>query len=283
MTGRIPARALRLAAAGFGAAAMLAMSAGAASASETLYSNQPAAKPKPGNLVSQAFEATSTSEFGGEVELAGGPHIAQSVQIGMSSWACETGTWTGPSECITAKGAKFEWPLTVNIYNVGPANTIGSLIKSVTQTVKIPYRPSQNNKKCTGESAGAWWDMYAKECFHGKFAKVSLKLGKVSLPAQVIVTVAYNTSDYGAVPQRPQPCNSTTAGCPYDSLNVAVAEPATETATPTVGSDPAPADAYLSSTWGGAYCDGGLAGTGSLRPDLGCWLGYQPLIAIKGM
>ncbi len=280
MTGRIPARARRMVAAGFGAAAMLAMSAGAASAAETLYSNQPG-KPTPGNVVSQAFEATSTSEFGGEVELAGGAHIGQSIQIGMSSWACETGTWTGPSECITAKGAKFEWPLTVNLYNVGPANTIGSLIKSVTQTVKIPYRPSQNNKKCTGESAGGWYDMASKECFHGKYAKVSLKLGKVSLPAQVIVTVAYNTSDYGAAPQRPQPCNSTTAGCPYDSLNVGLTEP--PSVAPAVGGYPAPADAFLSSTWGGAYCDGGLLGTGSLRPDTGCWLGYQPLIEIKGM
>src|SRR6202035_5080847 len=105
MTGRIPARALRLVVAGFGAAAMLAMSARAARAGGTLFSNQPG-KPKPGNVVSQAFEATSTSEFGGEVELAGGPHVAQSILIGMSSWACESGTWTGPSPCVTAKGAK---------------------------------------------------------------------------------------------------------------------------------------------------------------------------------
>jgi hypothetical protein len=282
MTGRIPARALRLAAAGFGAAAMLAMSAGAASANETLYSNQPG-KPKPGNINSQPFEASSTSEAGGQVELAGGARIGQSIQIGMSSWACETGSWNGPSECVTTKGAKFEVPLTVNLYNVGPANAVGSLITSVTQTVRIPYRPSQNNKKCTGEDAGAWYDMSSKTCFHGKFAKVTVKLGKVALPAQVIVTVAYNTSDYGAVPQRPQPCNSTSAGCPYDSLNVALAEPGTEMATPSVGSDPAPADGYLSSTWGGAYCDGGLSGTGSLRLDSGCWLGFQPLLAIKGM
>ena len=29
--------------------------------------------------------------------------------------------------------------------------------------------------------------------------------------------------------------------------------------------------------------DGGLLGTGSLRPDVGCWLGYQPLFEIKGI
>jgi hypothetical protein len=90
MTGRIPARAAKLVAALLATTAVLAVIAGAASAAGTVIYNN-IASPLPGNLPSVGFEATSASEFGGQVELAGASATKTTVTVGMSSWACESG------------------------------------------------------------------------------------------------------------------------------------------------------------------------------------------------
>ena len=64
MTGKIP----KAIGAIFVATAALALAAGTASAG-TVYNNIP--KPIPGNVASLGFEATQTSEFGGQVQFAG--------------------------------------------------------------------------------------------------------------------------------------------------------------------------------------------------------------------
>ncbi|MBI2356982.1 hypothetical protein HYV12_02965 [Candidatus Dojkabacteria bacterium] len=43
---------------------------------------------------------------------------------------------------------------------------------------------------------------------------------------------------------------------------------------------PTAMDAYLNSTWGGAYCDSNL-GTGTFRLDAGCWGGYLPAFRVE--
>jgi len=265
MNGRIPASAVKLAASLAAAIASLAIAAGAASASGTvIYNSMPS--PMPGNVPSQAFEATSTSEFGSEIEAAGPNASKLKVKVGMSSWACQSGSATDDS-CTTVKGAKFEWPVTLHIYTVGPENSVGTLVASITKTFKMPYRPSANPTKCPGE--GGWYMM--GNCFHGKLFKIAFPLKGVVLPKPAIVAVAYNTSDFGTEPQR----SIAPEGGPYDSLNVAL------TGTATVGSQPQPEDGYLDSTWGGAYCDGGSSGTGSFRLDSGCWGGSQPLVTVE--
>lgn len=160
MTGKIPKPVGVILA----ALAILALSASVASAAgSTIYSNL--SKPKPKNTVSQAFEATSTSEFGGAVSFAGAPPKRKnpSVTIVLSSWACQEGTGTG---CKTTPGAKFAWPVTVKLYDVGPAGTVGALISESTKTLNIPYRPSANNTLCTPNNEGAVG--YSAQCFHGK-------------------------------------------------------------------------------------------------------------------
>jgi hypothetical protein len=253
------------------ALAILAVSASVASAATTIYNNVP--KPKPKNTSSVGFEARSTSEFGGAVGFAGAApkRTNPSVTIVLSSWACQEGTGTG---CKTTPGAKFAWPVTVKLYNVGAGGVVGSPIVESTKTLNIPYRPSANNKLCTPNEEGAVG--YSKECFHGKETSFTFPLTG-TIPNEVIISVSYNTSDYGATPQRPQPCNSTPAGCPYDSLNVGLEE---ETGA-TVGNQPRPEDTYVNSIWTGAYCDNGAAGTGTFRLDEGCWAGFQPLFTLK--
>jgi hypothetical protein len=285
MTGRIPARAARLVAAILAATAISAIVAGGAGASTVIYNNFPT--PFPGNVPSQAFQATQTSQFGGQVEFAGATATTTSVVVGMSSWGCESGSWFAHN-CSTAAGAKFEWPVTLRIYTVGTLNAVGTKIAELTKTFKMPYRPSAS-PRCTGANAGKWFR--TGTCFNGKLFKISFSLRGVSLPSKAIISVSYNTSNYGSEPQAPKPCDSEPQGCPYDSLNVALTEPklngkeeAEGPVAPSVGADPAPEDAYQNSTTAGNYCDAGLGGTGTFRLDSGappCWTGYQPLFLVS--
>jgi hypothetical protein len=265
MSGRIPSRRGLLALLVTTGLVLGAAASANAMVSETIYNSIPS--PLPGNVPSLGFEATSTSEFGGAVEVASPSKAITKVTVGMSSWACESGGAEDGS-CVTTPGAKFEWPVTVKVYSVGAGNSVGTQVAQLTKVFKMPYRPSAS-AKCAGN--GGWYRMGS--CFHGKLFKINFMLKGVTFPSKAIVAVAYNTSDYGAVPARPQACN-TNNNCPYDSLNVAL------TGTPTVGSAPLPEDAFLSSTWGGAYCDNGTGGTGSFRLDAGCWGGFQPEIQV---
>jgi hypothetical protein len=261
MSGKIPARLVGLVTGVLAAGAILAMttaSAGAMVSYTPIYDNIPA--PLPGNEPSEAFEATSTSQFGGEVELAAATKDTTKVTVTLSSWACQSGG-AEDGTCVSAKGAKFSWPVTLNLYTPGVGDSVGTQIASLTKTFKMPYRPSAIATKCAGN--GGWYKQ--GNCFHGKLFKISFVLRGVTIPSKAIVSVAYNTSNYGAEPQYPKTCNNAPSGpdeCPYDSLNVGGVEGA-----PSVGSDPQPKSVYVSSTWSGAYCDGGAAGTGSFRFD----------------
>jgi hypothetical protein len=287
MVERIPARAGRTFVALLFASAVLGASAVSASAeTEVVYNNLP--ESNPGNVVSESFEATQTAQFGGLVELAGAARKGGTVTVAMSSWGCQQGAWTGTPECHTEAGAKFPEAITLNINELGPSNEVGPLLKTVTKTFNILYRPSQNNKKCKGEHGepdGGWYYGPLHSCFHGKYTRITFPVGKFTWPSKAIVSVAYNTSDYGAEPQRPQPCNSEAQGCGYDSLNVGLTEPPNpESPTavpPSVGSDPLAESIYQNTKYAPYYCDGGAGGTGTFRLDQGCWTGYQPLIEVK--
>lgn len=281
MTGRIPARAARRALTILAVGAISALAPASAGATGTpIYNNIPGSLPP--NVVSQAFQATQLGEFGGQVEFTAPSLNKTTVTVVMSSWACQKGNWS-QATCETEKGAKFQWPVTLHIYSVGTLNAVGTLVTSQTRTFNMPFRPSDSTK-CTG---GRW---YAKgQCFHGKAFKITFPLKGVVLPSKAIISVAYNTSGYGTEPQGySKPCNSTTAGCPYDSLNVGLTEPANEEkpepVAPSVGADPAPEAAYQNSTTAGNYCDKGIGGTGTFRLDAGppppCWTGYQPLFEV---
>lgn len=258
MTARIPARVAKLLAMLVASTALGAIAAGSAGA-EIVYNNIPT--PLPGNVVSQAFEATSTSEFGGEVEFGNSARHATAAVVEMSSWACQN--LQSGSACKTTPGASFEWPITLNVYEVGPGRAPGALIGSKTSTFKIPYRPSPS-KKCTLTSEGVVG--WSSHCWSGKAFKIKFALEGLALPSQAIISVAYNTTDYGAAPTH-------SADVGEDSLNVGYSAPGEPVSA--VGSSPFPNDGYLSSSWSGAYCNG-AEGTGTFRLDSGCYGGYQP-------
>lgn len=241
---------------------------------------------------SEAFEAQSASEFGDEVGLASTTGHLQTLSVLFDSYACSVkGHWnTGATDpCLTNAGDTFTHPITANIYAASSNGVPGALLESVTQTFTIPYRPSADPTNCPGGSgsgidAGSqWFNAVSGKCQYSVSTVLRFTFsGTVSLPSDVIWTVAFNTSDYGANPLRPQPCNLTDQGCPYDSLNVGTK---TFSGAPYIGTDVDPNGAFLNSSWAGAYCDGGAAGTGSLRLDTNttgtCWLGFTPLAEIK--
>ncbi|HYW72835.1 MAG TPA: hypothetical protein VE961_17555 [Pyrinomonadaceae bacterium] len=250
---------------------LLCAAAGAAAQGLPIYNDIPS--PLAGNYPSQPFQAQQASEFGDRVAFAPGGRALRTVTVTMSSWACQTGGWT--VGCTTAAGATFTHPITLNIYNVGPGNSVGSLLATKTQVQTIPYRPSSDFANC-GDAR--WYD--GSTCFNGKAANISFDLTSlnVTLPNQVIVGIAYNTSNYGYSPLGTQPCSSTVQGCPYDSLNVALVNPAL---TQSVGVNPAPSDAYFNTQTAFWYCDGGASGVGTFRLDAGCWTGFKPALKIN--
>jgi hypothetical protein len=278
MTGRIPGNVGRLCAAILAVAAVSAVAAAGASA-EVIYDNIPS--PLPGNFASYGNQAYSTSEFGGEVEFAGAARRSPTVTVVMSSWACQRGNWyehTCESGLPMMKHF-FKEPITFKVYEVGPGNTVGAKIAQRTKSFKMPYRPSDSTK-CV---EGRWYDEASATCFHGKAFAISLKLRPAvrTLPSKAIVSVSYNTSTHGPSPYGTgTACFTTTAGCPYDSLNVAVSEPAENTLS--LGSQPTE-ELFVNSTYNEMYC-GSSATLGTFGPSGVCpaWYGgAQPVVRVS--
>lgn len=248
-----------------------------ASAASVVYNNIPA--PLPGNVFSLGYEATTTDEFGGQVEFAGTARNNPRLTVTMSSFACQSGTWSG-GDCSSAHGAKFSVPIKFNVYRVRNTGEPGRHIGAVTHTYAIPYRPSANYNHCTGINAGKWYSRSDSSCNNGRATTVAASLGSLDLPDQAIISVEYDTTHYGYEPiGESASCYGTVAGCPYDSLNVGVGDGATE-GDPTVGSQPQPDDAYVAGESAYAYCPGDSGPLGVFRLDAGCWTGYQPLFKV---
>ena len=258
MNGRIPARLARLGAAMIAAVAAVAMLASAANA-ETVYDNVPS--PLPGNFASIGLAATSSSEFGGEIELAGTKRAKPTVTVVMSSWACQSGSVE--SNCATPKPNKsFKVPLTVKVYQADELAE-GPLAEA-TKMEKMFYRPTTNSAKCGTER---WYDEATASCYHGFAFPVSVTLHKLKkMPKKSIVTFSYPHSTG-----------------PAQSLNVATSEPSESTLS--IGTQPVE-EWFVNSTWPGMYCPGAKdVGTLGSEEGVGCsveqgGINYQPVFSV---
>jgi len=313
MTGRNLARASVLAVLVLGA---LTGMAGTALGAKTLYKNIPK---KPVALPALGFECCQVAQFGGAVHFVEQPRRKNkdvfTIVVGLDEYSCEKGSWytNGKPECTTTPGASFNWPVTLRVNNLGPGNSVGELVAEETKEFAIPYRPSQNNEKCQGvhgvegspENFGAWYNKKTNECLIDNYVPITFKLPIANIQENAIISVAYNTSDYGAVPQRPKPCDEekfnteTYDNCPYDSLNVGVnaiykkigpgeqfeAQPTA----PSVGSDPFPEEVFLKSQYSALFCNNpapaNFAASGKYssgpKTGQGCWTFEQPAIEVK--
>lgn len=177
----------------------------------TVYDALP--NPVPPNVASLGFQATSTSEFGDYIHLAGTDRLLSTVTVTMSDWAL----YSDYSSDIRYSDDAVNWthPITLNIYSVVPGspNTVGVLLATKTQTVTIPWRPAAD-PTCPGGTA---WRASNNQCYNGFAFNVTFDLSSlnVTLPNDIIVGVAYSTQSYGASPIG--------VNGPYNSLNVGIA------------------------------------------------------------
>jgi hypothetical protein len=250
--------------------ATLAIAVGPAlAASPTVFRN--IATTLPGNVPSQAFQATSTSEFGDLIQLAAGDRSSANlpVTVVMSSWGCETG---GMDTCQTTPGATWNQALTLTLYAVDhsgatPAAVTPAILQT-TQTFAIPYRPSRDaTGHCDASGFYPWYSAAENHCYNGLAHPVIFALpGGVTLPDELIWSIAFNTETHGYAP--------TGTNGPWNSLNVGAQ---TFSGQPSVGTDVEPASAFVNSTWTGAYGDNGAAGLGKFRYDPTGWAANAPL------
>jgi hypothetical protein len=226
--------------------------------------------PLPGNLPSEGPEAYFFSEFGDGVTFTGTARNLSSVTVTMSSFGCQSGRWN-TNDCATVPGSTFSQSITLNLYNAG-SPTPGLPIASRTQTFAIPYRPSAS--ATCGD--GRWFDSNSGLCFNGLANNITFDFSSLNLvlPNSVVYGIVYNTTHNGPAPVgESAACFSTSAGCPYDALNIALAPVVT------VGTKPFFNTIYQNSLYGFEYCDNGAAGTGTFRldsPTVACWAGYIP-------
>ena len=231
--------------------------------------------PLPGNLPSVGAEAYAFNELGDGVNFAGTSRKLSSVTVTLSSWGCQSGHWYS-GDCVTTPGATFTIPITFNIYNAGNP-LAGSSITTRTQTFSVPYRPSADTTNCTD---GRWFDVVHATCFNGLATNVTFNFPTLPvLPNSVVYGSVYDTTSYGPIPiGQFASCFTSSAGCPYDSLNIALAPVVT------VGSKSFPGTLYQNTVYSSNYCDGGTAGTGTFRldsPTSACWAGYIPAIQVN--
>jgi hypothetical protein len=238
-------------------------------------------RPLPGNLPSVGAEAYSFSELGDQVTFAGTDRLLKSVTVTLSSWGCQNGPWYS-ADCVTAHHATFSQPITFNIYSPATSGSdvpvAGTLLASVRQTFNVPYRPSSDPNHCT---SGEWFDGKKQSCFNGLATNITFDFSAqhLTLPNTVVFGVAYNTSHYGPHPVgEAAACYTSSGGCPYDSLNIALGPQVN------VGSKPFPNTLFQNAVYPGDYCDGGADGTGTMRLDSrtnACWTGYVPAVAFE--
>ncbi len=275
-----------------------------------LFSSIPS--PLPGNVDSEGPEAYSFREIGDAIGFPAGTGGAlTTVKVVLSSWACTSGNWFNPAPgsgaCLTNPRATFNQPITMNIYAVDTSNPAvpkaGALITTQTTTFQIPYRPSSDAVHCgpsgtPGGDGKQWYNPVDNRCYHGLAVPIVFDFtgqSPVSLPSEVVVGVSFNTTDAGPAPLGQKPCSTTSAGCPYDSLNVSTYGDVFSNfdgALPLSSSvlDPngifvnyiSNANACNRSTTPGVLEDDTVPNNGEPATEL-CFTGYHPEIEIDGV
>jgi hypothetical protein len=246
----------------------------------TVYNSIP--NPLPPNVASEGPEAYAYTEIGDGLNLAGPTgRTLDHVKVIMSSWGCQAGNWYTKATCVTTPGATFTQLITLNIYAVAPGTppSPGALLASATESFVIPYRPSSDSVNCDGT---AWYDSKTETCYHGLTSPITFDLSSlnVPLPSQVIVGIEFNSTHYGPNPVgQSAACYSTTAGCPYDSLNVST--DSNGGFFQAIGSV-LDVDGIFFNYANAANSCSGTAPIGVFALDAapGCWTGYHPEIQI---
>lgn len=250
-----------------------------ASTLPAIYNNFPSVYFQSDTPIVHGAQADQFVEFGGLVQLANGPIGYPTnnsiVTMFVSSRACESGHWN-TGDCLTTTDNTFSWPITLKIYNVNTDNSPGSLITTVTKNFSLPYRSSAD-PVCTGDDTGKWFDPDTQTCLNGQAFPIGFAVHGITLPSKVILSISYNTSDYGPSPVGTSRCQASSGGCFYDYLYIGLGGEYT----PSVGFNPLP-DAIYQNATASQYCDGGTpGGANTFRVDGNCWTGKQPIFDVS--
>lgn len=150
MIGMIPMRTAKLASATLVALSALAISAATADAShsEVIYNNLNTVPTTVNGLpnddtFSQSYGGGGVTAVGNELGFAGTARELTSVKTEIDSFKCERGEYQYEN-CYSKPGRKFRYPLTLRIYEREPGHYRARLLGEVTQTFKMPYRPTTN-------------------------------------------------------------------------------------------------------------------------------------------
>jgi len=237
----------------------------------------------PQNVSSYGPEAYAFKQLGDAIHLAPGKRALKTVNVVMSDWACQTGTWFG-GDCVTTPGTSFAQAITFNIYNLNPNGTVGTSIASRTQTFQIKFRPSSDDVNCPLDNQGnthATAYFVDGVCYHGLAQTITFNFGaqNVTLPmSRLVYGIEYNTTHYGPNPVgEATPCFGTSTGCPYDALNIGAAA-----GVPKRGQDLNLAGFDVDATAAGlSAIDSPCTGSGTPNVfglDDGCQTGLNPLV-----
>jgi LPXTG-motif cell wall-anchored protein len=115
----------------------------------------------------------------------------------------------------------------------------------------MPYRPSADASCATATQ----WKNAAGSCFSGFGFVISFDLAGMTVPDELVYSIAYNTNTWGASPLG--------VSGPYESLNVGLAP------NQGVGTDVNPDLVFWNTQTAANYSDNGAGGTGTFRPDTG--------------
>jgi hypothetical protein len=265
MTERIPARLARLMAVGLVAIGALAMTAGSASAAETVYTNFNTVPGLVNGFPNQDTYSLDSEYFpvGGMVEF---PRTRatriKALSAQVDSFTCEHGVYS-LENCFTLRVKPvFKYQMTAKIFAAGPNNEpIGAPVATSTQTMKIPFRPT-TNVSCPNTSEGKG---FGPNCdVGGLLATVTFKrfTPLAVLPVKAIIEV-----------------EGTNANPPGDIVNIGLQasykeyvggefkeEPAQNKGIPAIGSNPLPNAVYLK---------------GVLNEEN--WLGFQPVFEVTAI
>ena len=224
--------------------------------------------PLPPNLPSLGYEATSTTEFGDAINLAGTERFVTDVTVTMSAWALHSD--------YPGLGTPDGWthPITLNIYGVDhgspPIPGLGTPLKSVTQTFLIPWRP-EADPTCPGGTA--WRSPSDNQCYNGLAFDITFSVNyDATGNNDLIFGIVYNTADYGPVPIH--------APGPYNSLNVALHRAGTDPAI-APGSDIEPDALFWNTSHVPFYTNPACLG-GTFCRDT-AWAPYSPAIRIRAV
>lgn len=237
--------------------AFLAMPASAATS--VVYDALPSVDPAT-SYPSQPFQAQQTAEFGDYIHLGGTDRLLDRVTVTMVTWA----RFSEYSSDSTYSGNGLSWthPITLNVYtnHLNSSGVPDQKIATVTQNILIPWRPENIIEDCPD---GFKWKNSLGVCLNGLAFNAEFDLSglEVTLPEDIIVSVAYNTQTWGYSPIG--------ASGPFNSLNVAV--PANQTAS--VGTDDSNSEVFWNTLTAAWYADGGAAGYGIFRKDTN-WAPY---------